>query len=113
MKPAADFAWRRKSKGQRDSFCRPCRAEYHREHYAANRTRYVKEARARKKRLRLTRTCYLLEYFIEHPCSDCGEGDPVVLEFDHVTGEKAFDVGQALPYRNWQSILEEIDKCEV
>jgi hypothetical protein len=49
----------------------------------------------------------LLQYFRTHPCVDCGERDPVVLEFDHL-GEKSFNIGQALPYRNWQSILAEI-----
>ncbi len=36
----------------------------------------------------------------------------MVLEFDHIA-EKLFDVGQALRYRRWQSILDEIAKCEV
>jgi hypothetical protein len=35
-----------------------------------------------------------------------------VLEFDHLA-DKSFDIGQALSYRNWQSILDEIEKCEV
>jgi hypothetical protein len=51
---------------------------------------------------------------MEHPCTDCGESDPVVLEFDHLdAGTKSFNIGQALPHRNWESILEEIEKCEV
>jgi hypothetical protein len=57
---------------------------------------------------------YLLDYFSSHPCCDCGETDPMVLEFDHLDAEaKAFDICHCLPYRNWQSILDEIDKCEV
>jgi hypothetical protein len=37
-----------------------------------------------------------------------------VLEFDHLEGEdKSFNIGQALSYRNWQSILDEIEKCDV
>jgi hypothetical protein len=38
--------------------------------------------------------------------------DPVVLEFDHLR-DKLFDIGQSLPYRNWQTILDEIAKCDV
>ncbi len=36
----------------------------------------------------------------------------MVLEFDHLR-DKRFDIGASLPYRNWQSILDEIAKCEV
>jgi hypothetical protein len=92
--------------------CRPCRAVYKREHYLANKARYVANAADSKRRLRLARTRWLLEYFKTHPCSDCGEVDPVVLEFDHLR-DKAFDVAPALPYRNWSSILAEIEKCDV
>jgi hypothetical protein len=111
-KPLADFAWRRRALGQHDNLCRPCRADYHRAHYEANRERYVAQARDRKRALALERTLYLIEYFRTHPCVDCGESDPVVLEFDHLR-EKAFNIGAALPYRRWQSILDEIEKCVV
>jgi hypothetical protein len=110
--PAAEFAWRRKARGQRDNMCRPCRSAYKREHYEKNRKRYIEQARMRKEMLRVERTRYLLEYFTSHPCVDCGEQDPVVLEFDHLD-DKLFTIGQSLPYRSWQSILDEIAKCEV
>jgi hypothetical protein len=112
LKAEDEFAWRRKARGQRDNLCRPCRSDYHREHYEANRQRYVDQARARKQALAVERTTYLIEFFKTHPCVDCGEEDPVVLEFDHLA-DKSFSIGQALPYRNWQRILEEIAKCEV
>ena len=47
-----------------------------------------------------------------NPCVDCGEGDPVVLEFDHLR-DKRFSIGQELVRRSWRSILAEIEKCEV
>jgi hypothetical protein len=65
-----------------------------------------------KQRLALERTEYLMTYFATHPCHDCGETDPLVLEFDHLR-DKRFNIGSALPYRNWESILAEIEKCEV
>jgi hypothetical protein len=113
LKPAEDFAWRRKEKNQRDSFCRPCRAVYKHEHYAANRQRYIEAAGVRKQRLGVERTRYLLEYFEANPCADCGEVDPVVLEFDHLRNDKAFNIGEGLRYRRWQDILDEIQKCDV
>ena len=60
----------------------------------------------------LERTPYLLDFFVANPCVDCGESDPVVLEFDHLR-DKAFDIGASLPYRSWESILDEIAKCDV
>jgi hypothetical protein len=112
LKPLDDFAWRRKRKGQRHNYCHPCHAEYHREHYLANRDRYIAQAKERKDALRLERNLYLLDYFADHPCVDCGETDPVVLEFDHLR-DKLFDICHDLPYRNWESILAEIEKCDV
>ena len=89
--------------------CRPCHSAYHREHYLANKQRYVDQARVRKQVLRRERTAFLLDFFSKNPCVDCGETDPVVLEFDHLDAEcKRFDIGNALSYRAWQSILEEI-----
>jgi hypothetical protein len=112
LKPVDDFAWRRKAEGQRDTFCRSCRAAYGKEHYAANRAAYIEQARIQKERLQLERTRYLLEYFQRHPCVDCGELDPVVLEFDHLR-DKRFSIGQELIRRSWRSILAEMEKCEV
>ena len=56
LKRAEDFAWRRKSKGQRDSFCRPCRSAYGKEHYQANKQRYIDQARDREAATGSTRT---------------------------------------------------------
>ena len=56
----------------------------------------------------------LIAYLLEHPCVDCGEADPLVLDFDHVRGKKTLDVNRMINYRyGWNRILEEIEKCEV
>lgn len=112
FKKLREFAWRRKSKGQRDNYCRACRAEYKQRHYAANKQRYVDKAIQRKNRLREDNVNRLVAFFATHPCVDCGETDPLVLEFDHV-GEKSFGIAQALRDRFWAAILEEIAGCEV
>jgi hypothetical protein len=111
-KPASDFAWRRRPKAQRDTFCRPCRSAYGREHYEANRQRYIDQAAVSKRKIRLARTRYLIKFFETHPCVDCGETDPIVLEFDHLR-DKSFSIGPHLVRRTWKSILDEIVKCEV
>ena len=111
-KPLDEFAWRRRAKGQLDNYCRSCRSAYNQEHYAANRQRYIDAARARKVAVTAERLAYLIAVFVDHPCVDCGETDPIVLEFDHLR-DKKFSISKGIVDRNWQSVLAEIDKCDV
>jgi hypothetical protein len=66
-----------------------------------------------KKATKITKD-FISEYFKTHPCVDCGESDPIVLDFDHVRGEKLYDVSRAVNqgYRLWK-VIQEIEKCEV
>jgi hypothetical protein len=112
MKPAHDFNWHRREKGERDTYCRPCRAAYHRAHYLANRQKYIENANGRTRLVVRERTAYLMEFFRTHPCVDCGEGDPRVLEFDHL-GEKSFNISAGIRRRPWEDVVAEIAKCEV
>ena len=110
LKPLEEFAWRRKARPARQ-YCRPCRSAYHREHYLANKQRYIDQAQARKDALHLERTRYLLDYFADAPLRRLRRADPLVLEFDHLA-DKTFDIGSGfLP--QLASILDEIAKCEV
>ena len=111
-KPDEEFAWRRRRRGQKDTYCRPCRAEYKQEHYRANKQRYIAAARQRNKALLEERTHFLVDFLREHPCVDCGESDPVVLEFDHLR-DKKFGISNGIRNNNWQDVLDEIAKCEV
>lgn len=57
----------------------------------------------------------LWEYLVVHPCVDCAEPDPIVLEFDHVERSKkrasvAFLARSGYP---WSTVLNELAKCEV
>lgn len=112
LKEPGEFAWHRKAKGQLDSYCRPCRAQYKQEHYAANKGRYIAKAAQRRIRLVEENVTNLLAFLAVHPCADCGETDPLVLEFDHI-GDKAFTIGSAIRDRPWRSIEREIRECEV
>lgn len=49
------------------------------------------------------------------PCADCGVQYPAwVMDFDHVRGEKAFNVSMAVKNcRGLEVVRSEIDKCEV
>ena len=111
-KPEESFAWRNRAEGKRAPYCRSCQADYMRRHYQANKELYKARARAHKRRTLLERTQLLLEYFADHPCVDCGETDPVVLEFDHLR-DKEFEISRMFVYRSWAALLSEMEKCEV
>ena len=111
-KAVDEFAWRRKSANERDSYCRTCRAMYKQHHYAANTARYKANAELYTWKEALLRTAWLFDFFKNNPCADCGETDPLVLEFDHL-GNKSFDIGRATRAKSWTAFLAEIEKCEV
>ena len=58
------------------------------------------------------RMAYLIEFFRERPCVDCGETDPLVLEFDHI-GHESFSISVGIRGHKWQSVLDEIERCDV
>lgn len=49
------------------------------------------------------------------PCTDCNQRYPYyVMQFDHVRGEKKFDLSQAATmWASMDRIIEEVAKCEV
>ena len=85
-----------------------------RAHYLANRQLYIDRARASKNRIRAKNRANLLEYLRTHPCVDCGEPDPIVLQFDHTGDDKSAGIARMVTEaRAWGKILLEIAKCEV
>lgn len=93
--------------------CPKCKSEYNKQHYEQNKAAYVSRASARKKQVLIALNFQLVQYLSSHPCVDCGERDPVVLEFDHIV-EKIDDIATLVSRGfSWRSISQEIEKCEV
>src|SRR3954452_5716530 len=90
-------------------WCRSCFAAYFRERGDTHRRQSyaAKLARARALRARV------LDHVRRHPGVDCGEADPVVLEFDHL-GEKVASISVLLSQTaTCKAVEAEIDRCEV
>ncbi|HVV38681.1 MAG TPA: hypothetical protein VHC63_18885 [Acidimicrobiales bacterium] len=111
-KPLTEFSWKDKEKGWRKSHCKACVRMKSRAHYASNKTSYAARIRRYKRRKRADRLDFLVRYLETHPCVDCGETDPLVLEFDHLR-DKRFNIGGEFLWRTWDEVLTELDKCEV
>jgi hypothetical protein len=113
-KPEADFAFADMAKRTRQSHCRKCQAAYRRAHYLANRNDYIRREVARMAGYRVANRALLLGYLLDHPCVECGEGDPVVLDFDHRDpSAKRKEVGRLAATKPWLQVLAEIAKCDV
>ena len=85
--------------------CDPC--------IAANRL-YIRE---QKKRLKPgTRYAQrIFEILSNSPCCQCGESDPIVLDFDHIDPMTKTDTISNLVHRDasWLRIETELKKCQV
>jgi hypothetical protein len=58
---------------------------------------------------------FVRSYLMTHPCVDCGEADPIVLDFDHRPSSKKIKNISRLSVhgRSIKAIQSEIDKCDV
>lgn len=110
-KPSDQFSIRTDKPQYLRARCKACyakqaNARYH-EGDGAVGQRAIKSNRAR----RVVNQDYIYEYFQTHPCTDCGESNWIVLEFDHVRGDKTKNVCDMM-LMPLQSVMDEIAKCE-
>ncbi len=105
------FRVRSAAKGTRQSWCTSCFRERDKASYAKSSSLRARIRRNHETRRELIRRM-LWEYLLSHPC-ECGERDPVVLEFHH-HGEKEKEIANALRDSwSWPRIEAEISKCRV
>lgn len=57
---------------------------------------------------------YINEYLKTHPCIDCGNDNPIVLDFDHVRGKKLNTISHIKKHAySLNYVQNEIDKCDI
>ena len=90
-------------------WCTDCFREY-------DRNRYQTIDKERKNRnsskIKKERREFIQKIKIQSGCVDCGIKDHRVLDFDHVTNDKQFNISNKI-FLSKQKLLEEIAKCEV
>lgn len=96
------------------TYCITCSSKRRKKRYAERSTEEKAQVKAARQRLRKESTVKIVDHFLKHPCVDCGESDPLYLEFDHVRGKKSKDVAKLVSDgAAWIRIEEEIQKCDV
>lgn len=108
-KSILDFHKNNRKPDGRQSWCKECNKQSIIDGYKINPKIYKDRAfRNKQKKQKL-----MIEYLQTHPCVDCGESDPIVLDFDH-QNDKKFNVSKMVSQSNsWENILREIAKCVV
>lgn len=112
-KPISEF-YRHATRGFQ-SLCKQCKSEYNQEHYRRNAKVYKQRALQSNRKIKAERRRWIMEYLAQHPCTQCGEDDPVVLDFHHKSRRRKVQTVSNLISRlvPWEQVLAEIKKCEV
>jgi hypothetical protein len=95
--------------GYFDAYCKLCRSEISKDWFKRNPGAKKKSDKKSYERFRAV----LRALKAERPCFDCGNiFPPECLDWDHVRGEKLFEVGLGWNHA-FDKVREEMDKCDV
>ena len=83
-------------------------------HYRENKEKIISRSAARNKKQRKKNKEFVWRIKRMSSCTDCGESNPVVLDFDHVRGKKIRAIADMVGnYYSIETIKKEIRKCEI
>jgi hypothetical protein len=112
-KPLTEFPFRSLVRQTRQWICLACQRACTRDWYSRNRKKHIAAAYVRRVRQATNLGLRIRDYLSDHPCVDCGESDPDVLDFDHLRDKRA-NVSRLVHVAvSWGAVLAEIAKCEV
>lgn len=97
------------------SECRECSKIRSKERYEKHKEKMIYQINeARVKRLNKHREL-LYEILSNSSCVDCGNNNPLVLDFDHKDYNDKFDNISVILHSgySWDNILKEIEKCDI
>jgi hypothetical protein len=113
-KPLEAFNWRWKGLGVRQPACRECQKKQKNEWYVRNQPSERERLRQQKADNQSVTKAWVNDYKASHGCIDCGESDPVCLDFDHVKGNKIAAVSQLIANNaSLTAVQKEASKCVV
>lgn len=95
--------------------CRSCNREYQRKWFNENKETQRKRVGRNNKIYQERNARYIFEFLKQNPCVECGEDDPLVLQFDHQdpTNKKAGVSKLIMSSNSLETLQTEMDKCDV
>ena len=112
-KPITEFYKVRKNEDGRNKTCKQCSNTLNKVWYLKNRQRQLELKTVWREKRRYEMRKVIWDYLKIHPCVDCGESDPIVLEFDHQK-EKVKTVSEMATYGyNPERLMKEVKKCVI
>ena len=113
-KDETQFNIRNSERGYLQSVCRDCQQKDSRTRYDNNTTGVLRMNKQSRQRSKSTARQFISEYLSQNPCIDCGESDIEVLTFDHVRGEKKWNIADMVQHGySVETIAAEIAKTDV
>lgn len=107
------FPFKNKAEGTRGHVCKACHRKYSKKHYAENSDKYKAKSKRNSARYLEINRRFVWKYLTQNPCVDCGETDPVILEFDHVKGKTENIAEMMRRGFSLERLKEEIALCDV
>jgi hypothetical protein len=110
-KPLTDFPFRSLAQQTRQWICLACQRTYTNGWYVRNKERQV--ANAAKNNVDRRKRTRVKVRQLRTACVDCGETNPLLLDFDHLRDKRA-NVSQLVQSgMSWMTVKAEIDKCVI
>lgn len=110
--PIESFDFKNKKANKRHGYCQNCKREMQSAWYQKNSTRHKHSTAMNTRRYRQENNERVYEYLLRHPCVNCGEKNPIKLEFHHCHN-KTETISRMLAGSAWKTIETEIEKCQV
>lgn len=91
------------------TICKGCKKSTNAKYFQDTKSK----ARIRKKGYKKQARQWVFDYLKSHSCIDCGESDPIVLEFDHRSNKKMNIATMVATAYSIATIQKEVAKCDV
>lgn len=113
-KDVDEFNKKSRNKDGLNSACKTCTRVDGKKSYDKRPDFYCRNNKQRREAIRDENRKSYVEHMKEKQCVDCGEGNIIVLQFDHIDrNNKSGTVTSHMDSSSWKRVLHEMEKCEI